>query len=287
MTPSLPLTIDNFLMRAMLNRLPTLLKELILHLEEVETPIGRNLNLALSALVMVSSAIFVAETYPLGDRIRMGLVVADNVILTVFTIEYVLRFLGAPRKLQHLISLYSLIDLIVILPLLLGIADVRFLRIFRWFRILRLIRFLKRETLFGYINTEDGLILARIAFTLISIIFVYSGLIYQVEHNNNATAFSTFLDAVYFSVVTMTTVGFGDVTPTSQLGRLLTVLMILTGIALIPWQVGDLIRQLVKTTNEVKKPCSNCGLIFHDPDAYFCKVCGTSLPKGDRHNQGE
>ena len=110
-----------------------------------------------------------------------------------------------------------------------------------------------------------------------TIIFVYSGLIYQVEHTVNPEAFQTFLDAIYFSVVTMTTVGFGDVTPLSEGGRLLTVLMILTGISLIPWQIGDLIKQLIKTANQANKVCLGCGLSSHDTDAKFCKICGTKL----------
>ena len=85
------------------------------------------------------------------------------------------------------------------------------------------------------------------------------------------------MDAFYFSIVTMTTVGFGDVTPISEIGRLLTVLMIFTGIALIPWQVGDLIKRLVKNTTQVEIVCAGCGLAFHDVDAGFCKRCGTKL----------
>ena len=112
---------------------------------------------------------------------------------------------------------------------------------------------------------------------LLSIIFVYSGLIYQVEHPVNSKSFKNFLDAIYFSVVTMTTVGFGDITPISETGRLLTLLMILTGILLIPWQVGDLIKQLINTTKQVDKVCSSCGLSVHDTDANFCKICGSKL----------
>jgi voltage-gated potassium channel len=75
----------------------------------------------------------------------------------------------------------------------------------------------------------------------------------------------------------MTTVGFGDVAPISEAGRFLTILMILTGIALIPWQVGNLIKQLVKTADRVDTVCTGCGWPVHDADARFCKMCGTQL----------
>jgi voltage-gated potassium channel len=183
----------------------------------------------------------------------------------------------AENKVRFFFNLFSLIDLLAVLPFFIGIFNISFIRVFRWFRILRLIRFIEGRTIFGYVTTQDSAIFARILLTLFIIIFVYSGLIYQVEHPTNPQAFGTFLDAVYFSVATMTTVGFGDVTPHSESGRLLTVLMILTGIALIPWQLGDLVKQLVKTANQVQTTCVTCQLALHDADAQFCKRCGTRL----------
>ena len=141
-------------------------------------------------------------------------------------------------------------------------------------KLVRLIRF-KQSIL--KIETEDGIILSRIVLTLFSIIFVYSGMIYQVEHSVNSEIFHNFFDALYFSIVTMTTVGFGDVTPISPAGRMLTILMILTGIFLIPWEVGELIKQFLNTSGQIELTCSRCGLAFHDVDAEFCKRCGTSL----------
>ena len=83
----------------------------------------------------------------------------------------------------------------------------------------------------------------------------------------------------------MTTVGFGDITPISELGRLLTILMIWSGITLIPWQIGDLVKRLLKTLRQVKLPCEACGMEFHDSDAYFCRVCGASLEAHQRVHQ--
>ncbi len=255
-----------------------LLKQRIrFYLEDIETPAGRATNLIITGLVLLSSAIFVTETYTIPAVVRIKLDFVDNTIIGIFSIEYLIRFWCAENKLKYFLSPYSIIDLMAILPGFLGLVDISFIRILRWFRILRLIRFIQGKTLFGRISTEDSVIFARILFTLFAIIFVYSGLIYQVEHPVNPQVFRTFLDAVYFSVVTMTTVGFGDVTPISEAGRLMTVMMILTGIALIPWQLGDLIKQLVKTANQVETLCPTCGLTLHDANAQFCKLCGTKL----------
>jgi voltage-gated potassium channel len=247
------------------------------YLEDVETPTGKAFNLSIIALVLLSSAIFVAQTYSLPEALRSQLNLMDKGILVIFAIEYLLRFWCAENKLRYFFSLYSLIDLLAVFPFLIGVFDISFIRVFRWFRILRLVRFMEGKTIVGYVTTEDSAIVSRILLTLFIIIFVYSGLIYQVEHPTNPEQFKTFLDAVYFSIATMTTVGFGDVTPKSDMGRLLTVLMILTGIALIPWQLGDLVKRLVKTSNQVERPCPTCHLLRHDADAQFCKNCGTAL----------
>lgn len=251
------------------------------YLEDIETSIGKTINLSIAALVLLSLAIFIAETYPIATTLRTQLDWLNQVILVVFVVEYLLRLWSAENRFRYLLSLYGLIDLLAILPFLFTAIDldIRFIRIFRWFRILRLIRYIEGKTILGYVTREDSAIFARILFTLFTIIFIFSGLIYQVEHPTNPQAFSTFLDAIYFSVATMTTVGYGDITPISEMGRLLTVSMILTGIALIPWQIGELIKQLLKTSRQTIREilCMNCGLTTHDVDARFCKICGKPL----------
>jgi voltage-gated potassium channel len=247
------------------------------YLEDIETPVGRGINLTIGILVLISSGIFVVQTYPISETVRTNLNLLDNGILLIFAIEYMLRFWCADNKRKYFFSLYAIIDLIAIMPFFIA-TDTSFLRLLRWFRFLRLIRLLGNKTFLGRLSNEDSIMVARIAFTLLAIVFIFSGLIYQVEHPVNPNSFRTFLDAFYFSIFTMTTVGYGDVTPSSESGKLLTVLMVLTGIALIPVQLGDLFKRLVKTANHVETPCSQCGLSMHDPDANYCKNCGTVLP---------
>lgn len=250
---------------------------LAFYLDDIETPIGRGLTLGLTGMVLLSAAIFVSESYAIAPELRSILEGFDRLILFIFTLEYLLRIWCSKNRIKSIFGLFSIIDLVAILPSLLGLANVGFLRILRWFRILKLIRFLGGRTIFGYVTGEDAAIFFRIIFTIVSIIFVFSGLIYEVEHPANP-GFRTFLDAVYFCVSTLTTAGFGDITPQSQLGRGLTIIAILTGVILIPWQLGDLIRQLVKTETRVELACPSCGWLAHDGDAKFCKRCGERLP---------
>jgi len=259
------------------NQQLSLRQKVAFYLEDTDTTIGLCSNLSILGLILLSSGIFVAQTYPISEQLTAILGIVDWGILIVFSVEYILRFWSAENPKQFVFSFFGLIDLIAIVPLFLGWTDIRFIRIFRWFRILRIIRFWKIEQKILGFQTEDSIIFIRIFLTLFTLIFVYAGLIYQVEHPINSDRLVNFFDAFYFVVVTMTTVGYGDVTPLSQGGRLMTLLMIFTGVLFIPWQLSELIRQVVKTSSLVEQECTNCGLSRHEPDALFCKQCGTKL----------
>ncbi|GBF79690.1 ion transporter [Aphanothece sacrum] len=247
------------------------------YLDDFDSSISIIINLILVGLIFLSSAIFVIETYPITTSFVSQLQTIDKVIIWIFTIEYLIRFWCADSKLKFIFSSYSFIDILAILPLFIGLIDIRYIRILRWFRVLRLIRLIKLQTSLLKIQSEDTIILVRIFLLLFCLIFIYAGAIYQIEHKTNPQVFKDFFDALYFSVVTMTTVGFGDIIPLSKEGKILTVIMIFSGVIFIPWQISILTQKIFQITQQNDKVCSYCGLKSHDRDANFCKICSTKL----------
>lgn len=257
----------------------TFREKIAFYLDDITTLKGLLLNLSILGLILLSLLIYVVQTYEITPTWDLILDRLELLILILFAFEYLVRLWCADNKLKFIFSPLAIMDLLSILPVFIGIFDISFFRVFRSFRILRIIRFFGFGISVLQVQKTDQIVIARILLILTSIIFVYAGLIYQVEHPVNPQVFRHFFDAFYFCVVTMTTVGFGDVIPLTDQGRLVTVLMILTGILLIPWQIGDLTRQLLKTNQKIETQCLNCGLLTHDIDANFCKSCGQKLDK--------
>ena len=240
--------------------------------DDLSTPMGRAVDLVILGLIVLACVNAVAMTYREHDPVLEWV---DRGITACFIVEYVLRLWTAENRLRHMVTLYSLIDLAAILP----VGGLRGLRVFRLVRILRLIRFLdSRRFFFGTVRTVH-LYVVRVAFTLVCIPFVSAGLIFYAEHGTPAgrEQFGDFFDAFYFSVVTLTTVGFGDQVPVTDHGRAITLLMITAGIVFIPWQVKNLIAHFLTTRAKVFSLCPACGLEYHESDAHYCKRCGSAL----------
>ncbi len=215
------------------------------YFEDIETPAGIAFDLVVIALILMVSANFVIETYDISAAFRQILKVAEAVIISIFIIEYLLRFWVAQNKVRHFFSLYSLIDLLAILPFFFA-TQVEFLRVVRVFRFLRLLRFYHPHRILARFTNEDVFLASRLFFTFFTIIFISSGLLYHIENPANPEKFSNFFDAFYFSFIAMTTVGFGDLTPITTAGKAVTILMISAALIFIPWQIGQLIRRIMR-----------------------------------------
>lgn len=250
------------------------------YLLDHRTSLGKAIDVALLVLNLLFIAVFVVETYPVSAAVQELLWSLEVGIAFVFLIEYALRLYGAENRLAEFLDGYTMVDLLSLLPTLAAVAvpgvvtasNVGFLRALRVVRVLRFYRFTReREFFFGTVSLGT-LRAMKLLLTVLSIFFVSAGLFYTAEQAANPDV-TTFGDAFYFAVVSLTTVGFGDITPVTSVGRWVTVLSILTAIVLVPWQAGRIVREW-SAGETVAATCPQCGLSRHDRDASHCKSCG-------------
>ena len=206
-------------------------------------------------LIAVVSILPVLLAYTDNPTLVKGFRVLEVFITLIFLAEYVLRLWVAENRWRHVVQPFSVVDLIAIVPLFLPGTYLQLLRIFRLLRILHFIRYLRGPHFFFGSTSMKNLIVVRIFFTLIAIIFVSAGLVFYAERGAEGSHFQTYADAVYFSIVTMATVGYGDITPVTNYGRWMTVMIIFGGIVLLPWQIKDLIEHLIISHNKREVSC--------------------------------
>jgi len=201
------------------------------------------------------------------------ILIADFVIGLVILADFLARLWIAPNKLRMLRQLYTLADILVILTLLLAPfipTTFAFLRVLRALRLLHsshVLRDLRRET--AFFRRNEDVVVACV--NLGVFIFVTTALVFTLEHQQNPDI-ATYLDALYFTVATLTTTGFGDITMNDELGRLLAVVIMVVGVALFLR-----LAQAIFQPRKVRHTCPDCGLTRHDPDAVHCKHCGRTI----------
>jgi len=269
------------------HRSRTLRETIQFYMIDFQTPLGRAIDVFIIFLNLLVVAIFVINTYPITLGMRLTLWRIEVAAIGFFIVEYLLRLYGAPNRWDYVKDAYSIIDLVAIFPTLIllaipvsvAYADIRFIQIIRVLAVFRIFRFLRftaeDHRLFGIIGPEMVKV-AKLITTIIMIFFVSSGFFYFVESPVNPEV-QNFGDAFYFTVVALSTVGFGDIVPISELGRLITVMMIISGIILIPLQASRILREWIAVCDRKVAVCPKCKLDRHDVDAKYCRRCGQDL----------
>lgn len=254
------------------------------YLVDCKSYLGKIIDIFIILLNLFICAILVLETYDVTEETKQFLWLVEQGIVFFFVVEYAARLYGAKNRFKQLTDKYSIIDLIAILPTIsmvifplfgftLNLKLLKFIRIFRIFRIFRFLRFTADPHFFFGSLTMQVLHAVRLFLVILMLFFISSGLFFYVENEVNMGV-ETFGDAFYFTVVALTTVGFGDITPVSEPGKWVTVLMIISGIILIPWHVSKIVKEWVHMASKVDVICAGCGLRYHDRDASHCKSCG-------------
>jgi voltage-gated potassium channel len=250
------------------------------YLLDHDTVPGKAVDVALLGLNLVFVGVVVAETYPVSDGAEALLWDLEVAIALVFGVEYALRLYGARDRVAEFLDGYTVVDLLSILPTLVvlafpvsgGVLNLGFLRVIRVVRVLRFYRFTRDAEFFFGTVSDNTLRAGKLLLTILVLLLVSAGLFHTAEHAANPDV-RTFGDAFYYTVVTLSTVGFGDVVPVTAAGRWVTVASILAAIILIPRQAGRILREWT-SREQVNVTCPNCGLSYHDPDASHCKACG-------------
>lgn len=197
---------------------------------------------------------------------------ADLVLGMVILADFIIRLVLEKNRLGQFLKLSTWADVAAIFSFLAPIAGegLGFLRILRTLRLLHTYQMLVRlRTTFPWFRQREEIILAAI--NLMVFLFVTTGLIYALQHDTNP-AIKNYADALYFTVTTLTTTGFGDITLTGTWGRMLSVGVMIVGVTLFLR-----LAQVLFRPTKVRYECPECGLVLHDPDAVHCKHCGTTL----------
>lgn len=231
-------------------------------------------DLLIMFLIVVASILYIVETYSFSETVLNILRGIDTAIMVLFTLEFIARFWIAKEKKNFVKSIYSWIDFLTILPFLLGVGHFQFFRALRFFRLLRYskkyLKFQRRK------NSVEILFVARVVFTILVILYVSAAALYEVEKDVNP-GIANYDDAFYFTLITVTTVGYGDIFPMTEAGRVVTALVILSGLIFIPYHIGSLMKFLSQHHKKANVVCQYCGLRYHDYSASHCKSCGHVL----------
>ena len=252
------------------------------------TAYGRLFDLVLLGVIVASVIIVMLETVSGFDqKYHTELIVLEWIITLFFTIEYILRIISIRKPIRYIFSFYGIIDLLATLPMYLSLffAGASVLSILRAVRLLRLFKILKhpqfshqsshlREALVA----SKGKILIFMYFMLVSSVIIGS-LMYVVEGKDGG--FTNIPISIYWTIVTLTTVGYGDISPITPLGQSIASVVMIMGYGIIAVPTGIVSAEFAKSKPSVKesetKVCQNCGSHEHYVNAKFCQDCGHEL----------
>ncbi len=254
-----------------------------------QTATGRWFDLALIIViglsvlaVMLESVVSIRTVF--GDELR----IAEWTFTILFSIEYVLRLVCVKRPSRYARSFFGVIDLLAILPTYLSVffpgaqalTVIRMLRFLRVFRILKLVQYLSEANLLGQALWASRRKIMVFLLAVVTLDVIFGSLMYVVEGGQNG--FDNIPRSIYWSIVTLTTVGYGDISPGTNLGQAIAAFIMIMGYAIIAVPTGIVTAELASTRARFEtRRCVACRTEEHPLDAVFCRICGTRLPLVD------
>jgi voltage-gated potassium channel len=254
----------------------------------VDTPAGRAFDIVLLVLILLSVLVVLLESVPaLRREYAAPLRIAEWFLTGLFTIEYILRLVCVRNPMSYAVSPFGIIDLLAVVPAYLSLvlsgthslAVVRALRLLRAFRVLKLTHYVgEGRTLVRALHASRPKITVFLV-TVLIIVVIVGALMHLIE--GEEAGFTSIPVSMYWAIVTLTTVGYGDLAPKTVPGRMLASLLMILGYGIIAVPTGIVSAELARAGRETpRRICPICGEDTHDTDALYCKYCGGRLDKG-------
>ena len=284
------------------NKLKDQIHEIIF---EADTPMGKLFDIVLLVLIIASVLAVMLETVPgLEETHKRMFLIFEWIFTIIFTIEYAMRLYCVRNPVKYAKSFYGIIDLVSILPTYLSLIvfDVHSLMIVRALRLLRVFRIFK----LGHFMSEGQLIInalkasrAKISVFLFFILImttIMGSVMYLIEspQRGGHEGFNSIPNSIYWAIVTLTTVGYGDISPITPLGKFVSALLMILGYSVIAVPTGIVSSELTngsKPNEDVKyhntQVCRFCAKEGHDDDAEYCKYCGEILNEEEENKESD
>lgn len=251
-----------------------------------ETPAGKGFDVVLILAIIASVIVVMLESVqdfrlaygPLLRGVEWGFTL-------LFTAEYLTRLWCAPRAVRYARSFFGVVDLLAILPTYLSLLipggqamlSVRALRLLRVFRVLKLGQYVSEAALLMRAMRQSRQKIIVFILAVLTLVVILGSLMYLIEGREHG--FTSIPRSVYWAIVTLTTVGYGDIAPATNLGQALAAVVMIMGYAIIAVPTGIVTVELGNAVRRARaeRACSSCGLADHDADARFCKSCGSPV----------
>ncbi len=252
---------------------------------EADTTAGKWFDVLLILSILASVTVVMADSVG-AVRLSYGrfLLAAEWFFTILFSVEYAFRLYCVRSRFKYARSFYGLVDFIAIVPTYLSLVFpatkyfmvLRTLRILRVFRVLKLLQYLKEANLLMKALASSRRKITVFLFTVLTLVTIFGSLMYVIEGEVNG--FTSIPRSIYWAIVTMTTVGYGDISPQTPLGQALASMIMILGYSIIAVPTGILTVEFGQVLGRgTSVTCPACGRDRHDPDALFCKWCGEEL----------
>lgn len=270
---------------------------------EADTPMGKTFDVLLLILILASVLVVMLESVSeLNARYHDLFVILEWCFTLLFTIEYLLRLYCVYKPWKYATSFFGIIDLLAILPTYLAIVfagsqslvTIRALRLLRVFRIFKLASFLNQGNLIVNALKASRAKIAVFLFFIMIMVTITGSVMYLVEGNANS-GFTSIPRSIYWAIVTLTTVGYGDIAPATSFGQLLAAIVMVMGYSVIAVPTGIVSAEMLHQSKKKEEilstqSCRHCTSEGHDADAVYCKYCGElihDLPEESKEDQKE